>query len=180
MKNFVLHKRLVIEDPKFTFDTDGCFLNDYYTAGLTKLDLYDYFSGKCMDLYTYSGVVKSMRKCPWCGKMCEHLEDLVMHIGDEHKKSRYDLRLLKMQKELYTMLLDYCRNGNYDALSFLTHNSCTMCEQPLIKGREGKCAIPESARNKPRSMIYWGFNCKGYEPCATPAKVAIIYQRRPK
>jgi len=181
MDKLKLIKRMVICRPKFKLSKSSCFMYELNRAGISKRELRGYFHGKCMDIYRYQGVIRStMQVCPWCrAKQYDH-ESLLFHIGRVHNKTGSNLWELRMQKDLYRLLLMYVRGGNYDALSFLTQSTCQFCEKPNIDGREGMCAIPESSRNKTRSLKLLGFSCDGFSwKNYDHTHAVIIYRRRP-
>jgi len=152
---------------------------DIAETGLIKRDLLKFFSGKCMDVYRYIGVIRSrMSVCPWCRKKHVDNKHLVAHISSKHNKYESTLFEYRMQLDLYRLLLEYCRNGNYDAMSFLTQSVCQLCSMPLIDSRKGKCAIPESSRNKPRSFKILNFICDGFKwKDFDHNHCAIVYRR---
>jgi len=182
VEKFKLIKRLIINKPKFKPKHKSvCFMYRLADAGISTKELRGYFHGLCMDIYQYQGVIRSaMKVCPWCRAKQHSHDNLLFHIGTAHNKTGSNLWELRMQLDLYRLLLTYVRNGNYDALSFLTQSTCQFCEKPLVDGREGMCAIPESSRNKTRSLKLMGFSCddfKWQEYDATHC--CIVYKRRP-
>jgi hypothetical protein len=153
MLNFELVSRLKVKDPKISpVPSRGCFLYNFSGAGLSLKELESWFYGKYMDIWTFKGRYGTTRKCPWCGK---YEENMSVHIL-EHDKTDLDIETIKLSNNLYRLLLHYLRSGHYEALSFLMRRSCQFCEVPRVNGREGMCAIPLSARNKPRSIKLLG------------------------
>lgn len=189
MNKFQLVRRMVIKRPRFKIDKSTCcYMYDLDGLGVSLKELKKYFNKKCLDIYKYTGVVKSTATvCPWCRqnglpkeryKFSEH-DELVVHIQRVHNKLASNLWELRMQLDLYKLLLEYVRNGSYDALSFTLHSDCQMCAIPNLKGREGKCAIPESSRNKVRSLRRFGFKCSDFDlRNYNHIHCAILYQRR--
>jgi len=182
MEKFQLIKRMIIRRPKFRFSNkSSCFMYKLEEAGISKCELRGYLHGKCMDIYRYHGVIRGrMQVCPWCRvKQTDH-ENLLFHIGRVHNKTGSNLWELRMQMDLYRLLLTYVRGGNYDSLSFLTQSTCQFCVSSEVDGREGMCAIPESSRNKTRSFKLLGFRCEGFKwKDYDHTYAAIVYKRRP-
>ena len=175
--NFKLVDRLVIKNPNIDIQETRCFLYDFKGGGFSLKQFTKWLDGKLLDVYEFTGRFGQSRVCPWCK---EPLNDdgicICMAFGDRNEDS---MNTIKLSNQLYRLLLDYVRNGNYDALSFLMKKECQYCINPVAEGREGLCAIPESARNKPRSMRLLGlefgnFNFANFSPNA----VAILYKRR--
>lgn len=181
MDKFQLIKRLVIRKPRLNIHEDPCFMYRFRDAGISRRELRGYFHGKCMDIYRYHGVILGrMQVCPWCRAKQRDHENLLFHIGRTHNKTGSNLWELRMQIDLYRLLLMYVRNGNYDALSFLTQSTCQFCECPIVDGREGMCAIPESSRNKTRSLKILGFSCDGFKwQDYDHTHACIVFKRRP-
>ena len=176
-KNFTLLQKIIIKNPKINItDSGNCFLYQFYENGIGINALQKWLNGKIIDIYKFTGRFGKSTKCPWCDFKKNNLKK---HIRI-HNKSINDIETIKLSNQLYGLLLLYIRNGNYDALSFLVKRSCQYCITPIVNGRENKCAIPESSRNKPRSLKILGFKCKNFNiNNYTKNDVAIIYQRRP-
>lgn len=181
MDHFKLIRHLAIKKCSLCPVDNFCFFYDFERAGLVNEDLVNFFENKCIDIYQYNKSLLTplrAKKCPWCKVMYDDLEG---HIFSAHKKKVIDYNLFKMQLEIYyKLLLPYVRNNNYDALSFMIQGECVMCVEPRIKGREGMCALPESARNKIRSLTLLGFACEGFDvEDFDLSYCGILYQRRP-
>lgn len=174
---FTLSDRLFIKNPTIKVDqleTKGCFLYNFKEGGFSKELFTHWLDGKLMDIYEFNGHFNPSSKCPWCSAPFHFECDLKLH-----GKRLADVNTIKISQKAYPILLQYLRRDNYDALLFLVHRSCQFCINPVIPGREGKCAIAESARNKPRSLKllnlqFPGFNLKKYSQEA----VAVVYCRR--
>lgn len=138
-----------------------CFMYKFEDSGLSIKQLEKWFEGKAIDMYEFTGKFPSkIRKCPWCGGLYDNAKK---HIKS-HGKKGYDLMSIKIADSLYSLLLNgYLRNGHYEALSFMAHRRCSYCISPEVEGRHGKCALPESARNKPRSLAVLGFECDEFD-----------------
>uniref|UniRef100_A0A6M3JSH8 Uncharacterized protein n=1 Tax=viral metagenome TaxID=1070528 RepID=A0A6M3JSH8_9ZZZZ len=178
MKNFKLVDRLTIENPTMAMNKKAlnCFLYQFKEGGFSVKQFTDWLDGKIMDIYEFTGRFGHSSRCPWC----EYEGNLVQGHIRKHKKTEEDINTVKLSKQAYGLLLDYLRNGNYDALIMYVHRSCQYCINPITKGRKGMCAIPESARNKMRSvgdlrLRFNDFKTGNYGSCA----VCIIYGRMP-
>jgi hypothetical protein len=162
-----------------------CFLYNVDALGITLEELQEAFEGMYMDVYEYVPLRKLMggqkitTKCPWCG---ESFDNLVKHIWKEHKKKRDDLLIVKLQNELYKQQLRIVKSNkrNYFAHAVLFGSTCQYCVKPRIPGREGKCALPESARNKMRSLNVLGFSCDGFDSLQLSEKLmgGVIYAEK--
>jgi hypothetical protein len=126
-------------------------------AGFSERELEKWFEGKMMDVYE---LLRPYR------------------FRKDHSERDETIRL---SNDLYRLLLNYLRSGHYDALSFLVHRECSYCVKPNIKGREGLCAIPESSRNKPRSLRVLGFECANFNVASySHNTVSIIWRKKPQ
>lgn len=98
-------------------------------------------------------------------------EEIASSLGEMYMdifefSSKRTLSIVKMQKELYSQLLRRVKSNkmNYFAHAFLFGASCQFCPNPSVEGRSGMCALPESARNKMRSLKLLGFSAYGFNP----------------
>lgn len=173
---FELVVRNKIKNVRLNIDPEhSCFLYNFYQSGINKVTLTNWFEGKIIDIYEFRGRFGTTKTCPWCKAKLTKL-----HLKS-HNKTEDDLISFKLSNKLYQLLLYYLRNDHYDALAFLVKRECTYCINPNVKNREGKCAIPESSRNKPRSLSLLNFKCNGLDiNKLSRNSVAIIYKRRPK
>ena len=148
-----------------------CFLYDFKTMGVTPKQFGKLISGRKAMLFE-KPLMESLRavKCPWCDfnekeykknfkiAMRNKRKDLRLsyHVMT-HNKNFVNVQALKFQQELYTYRLQLVREGYHGAIPFLVEHECNFCINPKIKGRENKCAIPESSRNKMRSLKVLGY-----------------------
>uniref|UniRef100_A0A6M3L104 Uncharacterized protein n=1 Tax=viral metagenome TaxID=1070528 RepID=A0A6M3L104_9ZZZZ len=174
--NFKLIDKLIIKNPTINIQKTNCYLYNFKEGGFSEKQFTKWLNGKIMDIYEFTGKFGKTTKCPWCGDKF----DLLDHLPKHHQKYEENLNTIKLSNQLYALLLSYLRNGNYDALSFFMHKECQYCINPIVKGREGKCSIPSSTRNKPRSikllrLKFNGFNTNNYSKNC----ICIIYKRKP-
>ena len=149
-----------------------CFLYDFESMGITKKHFAKQVMGQEAFLIEHplKEAVRLM-KCPWCDynskdhrnraqkKSHYHGIRLDEHIED-HGKNVRDLQFYHFQQAVYSMKLGLIRQGYHEAIAMLVNNTCQFCINPIAPGRKGKCALPESARNKMRSMCQLGFEEK--------------------
>jgi hypothetical protein len=169
-----------LKDPRLKPQKDlKCFLYGTHPDSLALDFLKTWLKeDKFMDIYEFTGRFGSSVKCPWCGTKYYNL--LEEHMEQKHKKTSEDLNTIKLSQKTYSLLLNYLRNRNYETLAFYIHRVCAYCEKPNVKGREGKCAIPESARNKMRSIKELGLTFNGFNPNNYSINaVAMVYKKRP-
>lgn len=147
---------LPITNPQMDLqDTRGCFLYDFRSAGFSEKRFLKWLEGRTMDIWEYTGRFTKPRKCPWCHES---------HDIGVHSKKESDLMSISLSKKAYPLLLDkYLRKGNYQALGFLMQLDCSYCINPVVLGREGKCAIPSSTRNRFRSIKTLGLTFDGFK-----------------
>lgn len=143
-----------------------CFLYDFNRLGVTPKEVASSMEGWHMTIFRWimkkgMGGTTSQRKCPWCGE--NFPGNLWQHIVSEHHRNLAHLEVVKMQNALYSQLMKTIKSHreNYFSHAVLFGSTCKYCVRPRIKGREGMCALPESARNKQRSLSFLGFSCKG-------------------
>lgn len=159
MKIYRIHS-LTLKDVKLKPLRSDCFMHDLELLGVTVNDIQEELEGQRMLLYTGDFVSNvRMRSCPWC----KDLEgDLEVHIFEKHNKTFINLKMYKFQIELYRERLRMLRAGLVDHTYFVYMNhQCQFCDFELARGR-GLCSIPESARNKTRSLIYFGFSASNF------------------
>lgn len=160
-------KALKLKNVKFNSNMHPCFLYHLEVLGIDLEEICEAFEGMYMDVFVYKPTKKLMGgqkitiKCPWCG---EKFDNLVKHTWKEHRKKRESLLVVKLQNELYKEQLKRVKRDktNYFTHAVLFGATCQYCVRPAIPGREGKCALPESARNKMRSLKTLGFSCDGF------------------
>jgi len=153
--------KIKLEDVTISPMKSKCFLHDYEFLRLKTKDIRDELEGQVMLVYFGDFSKKiNIRKCPWCGE--HHKEDFEEHIYRKHKKTLKMLQVLKFQQELYKEKLILLRSLKIDHTYFIYTNwFCQHCDNPLARGK-GVCAIPESARNKTRSLYAMGFKAKNF------------------
>lgn len=175
MDKFELVKSLVLEQVSLNIQPENsCFLYQFKNAGIGIKQLTKWFEGKTIDIYEFNGRFGKVNTCPWCSKK-EIDED---HIS-EHNKTIHDIETIKLTTQAYSLLLKYTRTRNYDALLFLVNRSCQFCIKPGSKDRVGKCELPESARNKVKSLKILGLKAKGFNiNDYTDNSVALIYREK--
>ena len=178
MKNFKLIKKLVIKNVSLKIKPkNNCFLYHFKRAGLSRRELVDWLNGKLIEVYDFTGRFGKPRKCPWCDE--EEYDNLEEHIK-KHDTSIDDIHIIKLSQQAYRILLDFTRTGDYDTLMFFVHKECQYCIGPFSKDRQGKCELPESSRNKFRSLKSMGFKCDGLNIKSLPENsVAFIYRKKP-
>lgn len=160
-----LIKKFIIKDckiePKITTE---CYLYDFKLIGVTKENLEEVFNGSTLLVYKFAGNTNP-RRCFYCGKKLTDNSKLLKHVQLKHQKTSEDIRLLKIQEHMYKNLLNSLRKKNNKSFFHLTFTwrECQMCDSYVAKGREGICSIPESSRNKIRSLKQLGFSCKGFK-----------------
>jgi len=178
MHNFKLVERFTIKKPTLVLDEKSlnCFLYQFKEGGFSIKQFTDWLEGKIIDVFEFTGRFGKSTTCPWCDNVIYSVED----CAKDHKKTEEDVETIKLSNHLYKLQLEYTRNGNYDALHLLMNKSCQYCINPTIKGREGKCAIPESSRNKPRSVRTLGLGFRGFNHKKYGSNtVCILYRRKP-
>jgi len=72
-------------------------------------------------------------------------------------KTILSYQLVKFQKELYTIKLQFVRRGFHEAEAFFVEHSCQDCLNPVVEGREGMCALAFSPRSRMRSLSILGY-----------------------
>lgn len=141
-----------------------CFMYWFKSLGVSPKEIAASLNYMYMDIYRWEDKGRQPRisKCPWCG---EKIEELEAHLKS-HGKSIDSLRIRKMQDALYRELMKKVKEdkNNYFSHVFLFGSSCQYCIKPLVKGRKGMCALPESARNKMRSLRTLGFKSDNFDP----------------
>jgi hypothetical protein len=158
MKIHRIHS-LTLKDVKLEPKKSLCFMHDYEFLGIDIADIQAEMEGQCMLVYTgdFSSAVR-FGKCPWCGQ--QGLDQL--HINKVHDKSAVNLHQYKFQIELYRERLRLLRAGKIDHTYFVYMNvQCQFCDFEQKRGR-GLCSIPESARNKTRSLTAMGFSASNF------------------
>ena len=149
-----------------------CYLYDLEAMGITPEQFADVISGSQAYLFEkpFTDFLRASR-CAWCeyndkkqkgigkrGKMWGGIR-LQDHVYT-HNKNIVDFQINKFQQELYTLRLGLVRKGFHAALSFLVEHECQLCLNPIAEGREGKCTIPTSPRNRVRSLKTLGYPIK--------------------
>ena len=142
---------LILKNVKIFPKQDGCFLHNYELLGLTIKNIEDEFENNKMIIYNGDFTQKlPMKKCPWCDKYIDG--DFVEHIETDHNKTLNLMKVLRFQEELYREKLRLLRGGLIDHSWFVyTNYSCQHCVDKNVRGK-GLCSVPESARNKTRSL----------------------------
>ena len=149
-----------------------CYLYDLEAMGITHLQFAEVIVGKKAYLFEapFVEVIRS-HKCPWCnyndmkqvgiGKRGAHWSGIMLqeHVY-VHSKNIVDFQIYKFQEELYKFRLSLVRKEYKAALSFLVEHECQLCLNPRTEGRENKCAIPTSPRNRLRSLKVLGYPIK--------------------
>ena len=176
--NFKLIDKLIIKNPTINIQKTNCYLYNFKESGFSEQQFTKWLDEKIMDIYEFTGRFGKTTKCPWCGKaILPEWNNKNLH---NHNKNIEDLNTIKLSNQLYTLLLSYLRNGSYDALSFFMHKECQYCINPIVKGRERKCSIPSSTRNRPRSIKLLGLKFNGFDANNYSKNcICIIYERKP-
>jgi len=164
-KNILLIKKMVIKNCKLKFhpyDLDEtCYLYDFEKLGITEKELAKSFEGCHLRVYKNNmlSLSRSIRKCIYCKEL---VTDMKSHLVIHNKKEK-DFIIAKFQLDLYKKLLDLIRSKNVIfAFAFTTRN-CDLCVDKVHKNRVGLCVIPESSRNKVRSLKMLGFSCDDFD-----------------
>jgi hypothetical protein len=133
-----------------------CFLHDYELLGVTLKEIVDDLEGQRMLIYTGDfSRDTNLRNCPWCK---QKVDNPTTHC----KSSALSVKVLKFQIELYREKLRLLRTGEIDHSYFVYTNwLCQHCVDKTTRGR-GLCSIPESARNKVRSLRVMGFKASNF------------------
>lgn len=163
---------LTLKDVKLSPLPSDCFMHDFDLLGVTVADVRDELEGQRMLIYTgdfASGF--RISSCPWCK---ESFQNIDVHIFDKHTKTIVQLKMYKFQIDLYKERLRLLRAGLIDHTYFVYMNQqCQFCDFERARG-PGLCAIPESARNKTRSLVHLGFSASNF-PASLLKKSNIGY-----
>ena len=151
----------------------SCFLYGFKRLGITKKQFGEIISGHEAILFE-KPLEEKLRavRCPWCEfnqrdkdkttrflhKKFKH-HSLEYHVY-EHNKNFVQVQAKKFQQELYTLRLGLVRQGYHGCIPFLVEHECQFCIKPVVEGRKGMCSIPESSRNKMRSLKVLGYPIK--------------------
>ena len=140
-----------------------CFLHDLEFLGTDQQEFEKDLEGQQMLIYTGDFTKNNTLRCIWCDEpIFTDLDLFEQHIYEAHKKISIDIQLIKFQKELYKEKLHLMRAGEIDHTYFIYMvKDCQMCSNQRARGR-GLCAIPESARNKTRSINAIGLEADGF------------------
>lgn len=144
--------------------TSDCFLHDYEFMGIDKSSLKDEFEGQKMFIYIgkFSKSI-SFRSCHWCHEKMNTVQDYKEHLMKVHLKTMQSVSLLKFQEDMYREKLRLLRAGIIDHTYFVYLNYyCQMCDNRQKRGR-GLCSIPESSRNKTRSINALRLSSDGFD-----------------
>jgi len=155
---------IILKGVKIQPEICDCFLHDYETLGVTEEQVRDHLEGQRMLIYTgdFSSHYK-LRSCPWCHEKEKLVDDFFTaeHLR-EHNKKPIHAKIRKFQEELYSEKLRLIRSGEIDHTYFMyTNSACQLCDNMLARG-PGICAMPESARNKVRSLRVLRFKAKNF------------------
>jgi len=143
----------------------ACFLYDFDSMGITFKQFVDIIAGREAILFEkpFREKVNGLL-CPWCEYKAKktvyrgiRLSD---HIFSHPGKNLVSYQLVKFQKELYSLRLQFVRQGYHEALAFFVEHSCQDCPTPIVKGREGMCALPLTTRSRMRSLKVLGYPIK--------------------
>jgi len=155
------------------FKKHPCFLYGFKQLGITKKQFGKIISGYEAILFE-KPLEEKLRavRCPWCEfnqreqeKKRRHLHkkfkqnNLEYHVY-KHNKNFVEVQVKKFQQELYTLRLGLVRQGYHGCIPFLVEHECQFCIEPVVKDRKGMCSIPESSRNKMRSLKTLGYPIK--------------------
>ena len=147
-----------------------CYLYDFKKMGITRKQFTKIISGKEAILFE-KPLLEKLRatRCPWCDynsrKATKHFKREVKlfkgysikeHVHT-HNKNFVDVQVKKFQQELYALRLSLVRDGYHGALSFLVDHECQICLNPQREDRPNMCSIPESPRNRVRSLKLLGY-----------------------
>ena len=159
MKIYRIHS-MILKGVKLDPKPSKCFIHDWEFLGVDVKDVQEELEGQKVIVYT-GDFTSNVRfgKCPWCKSYPE--EDMGPHMFG-HNKSMIDLLTFKFQFELYREKLNLLRARIIDQTYFVYLNGmCQMCADMRARGR-GLCSIPESARNKVRSLKQMGFSADNF------------------
>lgn len=152
---------IILKDVKLDPKPSQCFMHDLEFLGVDINDVRDELEGQTMLIYNgdfASG--NKLRSCPWCKDQLN--VPLELHSFRKHAKTVVHLLMRSFQVELYRERLRLLRAGLADHTYFVYMNQpCQFCDFERARGR-GLCSIPESARNKTRSLIMFGFSASNF------------------
>lgn len=143
---------------------EKCFLYDFKNMGITPSEFADVIAGRKAYIFEqpFNDKLRAV-KCPWCDfkeskrtEVNDHPVRLQDHIFS-HGKNVVSLQVLKFQKDLYSLRLQFVRNGYHECIAMLVEHECQFCLEKRVKGRELMCSIPTSTRNRMRSLKKLGY-----------------------
>lgn len=157
-----LVKKLKIKNCRLKFSKSNCFMYDFEKLGVTEKELQEFFEDAMLLVYKNENVKlsKSLRKCIYCDIKTDNMK---RHLAKKHNVPPSFIIRAKFQLKLYKKLLDLQRKKSTIYALVFTPNGCALCIEPVKEGREGLCALPESARNKVRGLTQLGFKCTDFE-----------------
>lgn len=165
-----------IKNPTINIKERWCFLYQFEEGGFSDKEFCEWLDGKHMDIYEFTGRFGKTSVCPWCYEPFSE-----EHVKEFHpKRTVDDANSLKLTNKAYPLLLDYIRNGNYEAQLFFFERECAHCDGVISKDRLGKCEIPEATRNRPRSIKNLNLKVGGNQlnKYCIKNNIAVIYKVR--
>lgn len=156
---------------KLEIPKHDCYLYNFKKMGITGKQFVEIFKGKPAILFEkkIDEKVRAVR-CAWCEYNARDKTKYVpkrqfparrgLILSDHvytHNKNPVDFQVQKFQKEFYSLRLQYVRMGYHAATCFLVQHQCQICINPKVKGRPFMCSIPESPRNRMRSLKLLGY-----------------------
>ena len=161
-----LVKKLKIRNCKLNnrMKTHSCFLYDFNKLGITYPQLEEAFEGCELRVYRNDSkkerLSDRLQKCLYCG---EKFDNLAKHLKTVHNIPTLNVATARFQLDLYREMLRLVRKDVNIWYFVFTSVTCQLCDGKKKDNREGICLLPESTRNKVRSLNVLGFTCDGFD-----------------
>jgi hypothetical protein len=139
-----------------------CYLYHFDRLGISEENIAEELEGSKILIYRQvpKKLSSARKKCLWC---YEPTPDLLKHVALQDK-TKADIQAVDFQKALYQELLRIVRDTRYYMALMFLNAGCQMCDDPVMKGREGCCSIPTSFRDRARSLLHMGVTANGLDP----------------
>lgn len=133
-----LIKTIKLKNVSLNPQSHPCFLYDFESLGVTPNEVARALEGMWMDIFAFT----------------------------TRSKKNWKQQVVTMQRELYSKLMKKVKSNkhNYFSHAVLFGATCQFCNSPVVEDRAGMCALPESARNKMRSLKLLGFSADNFDP----------------
>jgi hypothetical protein len=165
----VIMKNWEVKIPK----EEKCFLYDFKTLGILPEQFVETIAGQkamVFERQISDRISTASSRCPWCEytsvkrkgrkKIARDPSEPRIKLQDHiylHNKNIVSYQVYKFCEELYRIRLQSVRDGYHFATGFLVKHDCPFCITPVAEGREGKCAVPSSTRNRVMSLEKLGY-----------------------